>query len=65
LQRLADRAAGGRAPAVGHRTEEVLALGEGGALDLGGGVRASIRRGGLTLGPSTGRAAPRAGAVPS
>ena len=58
LQRLADRAAGGRAPAVGHRTREVLALGEGAALDLGGGIRATIRRGGLVLGPSAGPAAP-------
>jgi tRNA(Ile)-lysidine synthase len=63
LQRLADRAAGGRGPAVGHRTREVLALAEGGALDVGGGLRASIRRGGVTLGRSAGPAAPRA--VPS
>jgi tRNA(Ile)-lysidine synthase len=60
LQRLADRAARGRAPAVGHRTREVLALGEGAALDLGGGIRATIRRGGLVLVPSAGPAAPRA-----
>ena len=65
LQRLADRAASGRAPAVGHRTQEVLALREGGALDLGGGLRAAVRRGALTFGPSVGRAAPRRGAAPS
>ena len=65
LQRLADRAASGQAPAVGHRTQEVLALGEGGALDLGGGLRAAVRRGALTFGPSVGRAAPRRGAAPS
>ena len=58
------RPAGGRRPWATAR-EEVLALGEGGALDLGGGVRAAIRRGALTLGPSAGRAAPRRGAVPS
>ena len=65
LQRLADRAASGHAPAVGHRAQEVLALGEGGALDLGGGLRAAVRRGALTFGPSVGRAAPRRGAAPS
>jgi len=58
LQRLADRSAGGQAPAVGHRTAEVLALREGGALDVGGGLRAEVRGGGLRFGASHGRAAP-------
>ena len=58
LQRLADDAAGGRAPAVGHRTAEVLALAEGGALDVGGGLRAEVRGGALRFGRSRGPAAP-------
>ena len=58
LQRLADGAAGGRAPAIGHRTDEVLALAEGGALDVGGGLRAEVCRGALRFGPSRGPAAP-------
>jgi tRNA(Ile)-lysidine synthase len=65
LQQLADHAAGGQAPAIGHRTAEVLALGEGGALDVGGGLRAEVRRGTLRFGSSHGRAAPhRGGARP-
>jgi tRNA(Ile)-lysidine synthase len=58
VQRLADRAAGGQAPAIGHRTPEVLALHEGGALDVGGGLRAEIRHGALRFGVSQGPAAP-------
>jgi tRNA(Ile)-lysidine synthase len=59
LQRLADRAAEpGRAPAVGHRTAEVLALAEGGALDVGGGLRAGVRDGAVRFGASRGPAAP-------
>jgi tRNA(Ile)-lysidine synthase len=49
VQRLADRA-GGRAPAVGPRTEEILALGAAGgsaALDVGDGVRAVVEYGRL------------------
>jgi tRNA(Ile)-lysidine synthase len=49
VQRLADQA-GGRPPAVGPRTEEILALGaEGGsaALDVGGGLRAVVEYGRL------------------
>jgi tRNA(Ile)-lysidine synthase len=65
LQRLADRAAGGQAPAIGHRTGDVLALGEGGALDVGGGLRAEIRGGALRFGPSLGPAAPHPGRAPS
>ena len=59
LQRLADDAAAGRAPAVGHRTDEILALAEGGALDVGGGLRAEVRGGALRFGASAGPAAPR------
>jgi tRNA(Ile)-lysidine synthase len=58
LQCLADRAAGGRAPAIGHRADEVLALGEGHALDVGGGLRAEVRAGTLRFGGSRGPAAP-------
>jgi tRNA(Ile)-lysidine synthase len=59
LQRLADRAIGGQAPAIGHRTAEVLALSEGGALDVGGGLRAEVRAGALRFGGSRGPAAPQ------
>ena len=58
MQALADRAAGGLGPAIGHRTAEVLALREGGALDVGGGLRAAVRGGALHFVPSTGPAAP-------
>ena len=50
---------GGPAPAIGHRAAEVLALAEGGALDVGGGLRAEVRDGALLFGRSTGPAAPR------
>jgi tRNA(Ile)-lysidine synthase len=60
LQRLADRSAGGQAPAIGHRMPEVLALREGGALDVGGGLRAQVRGGALSFGRSRGPAAPHA-----
>jgi tRNA(Ile)-lysidine synthase len=65
LQRLADRAAGGQAPAIGHRTTEVLALAEGGALDVGGGLRAEVRAGALTFGGSRGPAAPHPDRAPT
>ena len=65
LQRLADRAAGGQAPAIGNRATEVLALEEGGALDVGGGLRAEIRGGALCFGASRGPAAPRPRRAPS
>ena len=58
LQRLADRTAGGLAPAIGHRAGDVLALQEGGALDVGGGLRAEVRGGALRFGASQGPAAP-------
>jgi tRNA(Ile)-lysidine synthase len=65
LQRLADASAGGRAPAIGRRTQEILALGEGAALDVGGGLRAELREGRLRFGASAGPAAPhRGGARP-
>lgn len=54
VQRLA-AAAGG--PAVGHRTAEILALREGGQLDVGGGLRAEIHGQALRFGPSRGPAA--------
>ena len=50
LQRLADEAAAGAAPAVGARAAELLALGGGAgsaALDLGGGLRAIAEYGRL------------------
>ena len=65
LQRLADTAAGGTGPAVGHRTDEVLALPDGGALDLGGGLRAELRAGVLRIGASRGPAAPRPRQAPA
>ncbi len=48
VQALADRAAGGRAPALGARVEEILSLGRRGgsaALDVGGGMRAVVEYG--------------------
>jgi tRNA(Ile)-lysidine synthase len=46
VQRLADRAAaGGLAPGAARRAEEIAALREGGALDIGSSVRASVSRG--------------------
>ena len=62
VQRLADRAGG---PAVGHRTAEILALGEGGRLDVGGGLRAEIQGQTLRFGPSRGPAAPHRDRAPS
>ena len=50
VQALADRAAGGRAPALSTRVEEILALGGAGgtaALDVGGGLRAVVEYGHL------------------
>jgi tRNA(Ile)-lysidine synthase len=67
LQRLADRAAdaGSPAPAIGHRAADVLALEEGGALDVGGGLRAEISGGAVRFGPSRGPAAPHPPRAPS
>jgi len=47
LQRLAVQRLAGDGPAIGHRTAEILALPEGGALDVGGGLRARIEGGRL------------------
>jgi tRNA(Ile)-lysidine synthase len=58
LGRLAVQRLAGRTP-VGHRIDEILALHEGGALDVGDGLRAEIRGGALRFGRSEGRAAPR------
>jgi tRNA(Ile)-lysidine synthase len=44
------RLAGGAA--VGHRADEILALGEHGALDVGGGLRARIERGRVEFVPT-------------
>ena len=65
LQRLADRSVGGRAPAIGHRTEEVLALEEGGVLDVGGGLRVGNHAGTVRFGASRGPAAPHPDPAPS
>ncbi len=57
LQRLADDAASGPAPAVGARAGELLALGGGAgsaALDLGGGLRAVAEYGRLRFERDTG-----------
>jgi len=59
VQRLADRA-GGRPPAVGPRTDEILALGADGgsaALDVGGGLRAVVEYGRLRFERGTAEAA--------
>jgi tRNA(Ile)-lysidine synthase len=57
LRRLAVQRLAGRTP-VGHRVDEILALHEGGALDVGEGLRAEIHGGALRFGRSEGRAAP-------
>jgi tRNA(Ile)-lysidine synthase len=59
VQALADRAARGRAPAVGARAEEILALGARGgtaAIDVGGGLRAVVEYGRLRFDAEPGRA---------
>jgi tRNA(Ile)-lysidine synthase len=58
LRRLAVERLAGATP-VARRTDEILALREGGALDLGAGLRAEVRDGTLRFGSSAGRAAPR------
>jgi tRNA(Ile)-lysidine synthase len=57
VQRLADAAAGAPVPGAAARAEEVAALAEGAALDLGAGVRARRRAGEIRMRPSEGRAA--------
>jgi tRNA(Ile)-lysidine synthase len=50
VQRLADRAsAAGLAPGAARRADEVAALSNGGALDIGSGVRASVQAGTVTF----------------
>jgi len=64
LQRLADEAAPGAAPAIGERAAELLALGGGAgtaALDLGGGLRAVAEYGRLRF--ERGEPAPAAAAA--
>jgi tRNA(Ile)-lysidine synthase len=58
LRRLAVQRLAGDTP-VTRRTDEILALGDGAAVDVGAGLRAEVRRGTLRFGPSEGRAAPR------
>jgi tRNA(Ile)-lysidine synthase len=65
VQALADRAGGGRAPAIGHRTEEILGLGAAGALDVGAGLRALVQDGRLRFVPTPPRHGSRADAVPA
>jgi tRNA(Ile)-lysidine synthase len=65
VQALADRAGGGRAPAVGHRTEEILGLGAAGAIDVGAGLRALVRDGRLSFVPTPPRDGSRSEAVPA
>ena len=52
VQRLADAVAGGPAAGAGRRAPEVCELAEGAALDLPGGVRATVRGGHLRLLPT-------------
>jgi tRNA(Ile)-lysidine synthase len=53
VQRLADRAAAaGLAPGAARRADEIAALSNGGALDIGSGVRASVRNGLVSFGPT-------------
>jgi tRNA(Ile)-lysidine synthase len=53
VQRLADRAAlGGLAPGAARRAKEIAALGNGGALDIGSSVRASVSGGVVRFGPT-------------
>jgi tRNA(Ile)-lysidine synthase len=49
VRRLAERTLDARAPRVLSRADEVLALGDDGALDLGDGVRARVRGGLLSF----------------
>jgi tRNA(Ile)-lysidine synthase len=52
LRRLAEDAVGHLVPRAAARTEEVLALGDDGALDLGDGARAIVRGGMLSAEPT-------------
>jgi len=65
MQALADRAGGTGAPAIGHRTEAILALGPAGALDVGGGLRALVEGGRLRFVPTPPRRGARSDRVPA
>jgi tRNA(Ile)-lysidine synthase len=53
VQRLADGASvSGLAPGAARRTDEIAALQDGGALDIGSGVRAAVRGGVVRFGPT-------------
>ena len=55
VRRLAEGATGSVVPRAARRTEDVLALGSEGALDLGDGARARVRAGILRFEPTPGR----------
>jgi tRNA(Ile)-lysidine synthase len=55
VRRLAEEATGGAVPRAARRTEDVLALGSDGALDLGDGARARVRAGILRFEPTPAR----------
>jgi tRNA(Ile)-lysidine synthase len=55
VRRLAEGATGGAVPRAARRTEDVLALGSDGALDLGDGARARVRAGILRFEPTPAR----------
>ena len=55
VRRLAEGATGGAVPRAARRTEDVLALGSDGALDLGDGARARVRAGILSFEPTPAR----------
>jgi tRNA(Ile)-lysidine synthase len=55
VRRLAEDAIGSAVPRAARRTEDVLALGADGALDLGDGARARVRAGMLSFEPTPAR----------
>jgi tRNA(Ile)-lysidine synthase len=55
VRRLAEDATGSAVPRAARRTEDVLALGSDGALDLGDGARARVRAGILSFEPTPAR----------
>lgn len=55
VRRLAEEATGAAVPRAARRTEDVLALGSDGALDLGDGARARVRAGILRFEPTPAR----------
>jgi tRNA(Ile)-lysidine synthase len=67
VQALADEAGKGGAPAIGHRAQEIVALGAGGgsaALDVGGGLRAVVEYGRLRFEPGPPPVAPVSALLP-